>query len=274
MIDICKSRTDWLEKRVSGYFSSECTQDEMTAFRLKVIKTCEIDIALFEKTDKYRNEIGDLDLSFVLLNSNGRKFVTSSNRLVRRFIGSEHLLEPGEYLIVPCSFNFWYSQDTFKSKNNMYNLVIHSTKVFYLEKEMHSVFLLTDAMIQLVINLGSKTSAGLENASIYTLVKDFSGIIIVAENLNEKNYLHVELDCERSNNVVSTRQSLLTKDSVPPLHRQVLILLTQSEGSKICNLRSKVSYRLSSNQYLHATRQISNHPQINSYFHSKRSILE
>ena len=227
----------------------------MLAFTLIVFETCEIDIGLFHKSIKNRKETGDLDLCFVVLKSNGKKnsvgkLITSSKRSVRRFVGCEHIFEPGEYLIVPCSFNFWYSKEALETNNNLYNLVIHSTKVFYLEQEMHSAFLLADTMIQLTTTLGSKTSSGLDNACIYTLAKGYSGIIIVAENLNEKSYLHVELDCEHSSNVVSTRQALLTKDSIPPLHRQVLIILTQLEGSNSYSIQYSIKYRPSSNHHL------------------------
>ncbi|CAF0703089.1 unnamed protein product [Brachionus calyciflorus] len=284
-IDVCKTRLDWLDSRVTGYFSSEGTR-EMLAFTLIVFETCEIDIGLFHKTLKNRRENGDLDLCFVVLRSNGRKnsvgkLVVSSKRSVRRFVGCEHIFEPGEYLIVPCSFNFWYTREALETNNNLYNLVIHSTKVFYLEQEMHSAFLLADTMIQLVTSLGSKTSSGLENACIYTLAKGYSGIIVVAENLNENAYLHVELDCERSNNVVSTRQALLTKDSVPPLHRQVLILLTQLEGSNSYSIQYSIKYRLSSNPYLNTWpgnegRMVTNLPPINKQtfgLHVPRSVF-
>ena len=121
------------------------------------------------------------------------KVAIASKRSVRKFIGCEHIFEPGEYLIVPMSFNFWYTTGPTKktpnninraiidnpdpndkqtantksiSYNNLYNLVIHSPKEFFVEQEMHSTFLLADTIIQLCMSNGSKTSAGLENACI------------------------------------------------------------------------------------------------------------
>lgn len=258
----------------------------MQAYTLVVFETCEINIGLYHKTVKNRRENSDLDLCFVVLRSNGRKnsvgkLVVSSKRSIRRFIGCEHIFEPGEYLIVPCSFNFWYTNEAPNSYNNLYNLVIHSPKNFYLEQEMHAAFLLADTMIQLCISQGSKTSSGLENACIYTLAKSYSGLIVVAENFNERAYLHVELDCERSNNVVSTRAVLTTKDSVPPLHRQVLILLTQLEGSSSYSIQYSIKYRLSSNAYLNTWpgnegRMVTNIPAINKQtfgLHAPRSVF-
>jgi calpain-15 len=272
-IDICKTRLDWFESRMCGYFSSEGTR-EMQAYHLVIFETSELDIGLFHKTIKNRRENSDLDLCFVVLRTNGGKssvgkLVVSSKHSVRKFIGCEHIFEPGEYIIVPFSFNFWYteasssnynlsqvkakssnSNEDKNNNNNLYNLVIHSPKTFFLEQEMHSTFLLADTLIQLCLSKGSKTYAGLENACIYTLTKGFAGIVVVAENFNQNAFLHVELDCERSNNVVSTRQALTTKDSVQPLMRQVLIVLSHLEGSSGYSIQYSIKYRLSSNPYL------------------------
>lgn len=136
-IDICKARLDWFESRMSGYFSPEGTR-EMQAYHLIVFETSEINIGLFHKTVKNRRENSDLDLCFVILRSDGGsgggrvssvgKFIASSKRSIRKFIGMEHIFEPGEYLIVPFSFNFWYTNAN-GVDNNLYNLVFHSPKV-------------------------------------------------------------------------------------------------------------------------------------------------
>jgi hypothetical protein len=108
----------------------------MQAYHLIVFETSEINIGLFHKTMKNRRENSDLDLCFgVLKLTNGRgpnstgvgKLIKSSKRSIRKFVGIEHIFEPGEYLIVPFSFNFWYA--TNGPDNNLYNLVIHSPKV-------------------------------------------------------------------------------------------------------------------------------------------------
>ena len=185
------------------------------------------------------------------------EYVTSSNRAVRKFIGCEHMFTPGEYLIIPISLNFWYTKESSKDShdfqikdtddkayNNLYNLVIHSTKEFFVEQEMHSAFLLADTMIQLCLKLGQPKKQDIKDATVYALSKNWCGLIVVVENSSPNAYLHIEVECLKSMNVVSSRQTLCTTDSVPPCHRQVLIALTHLEGSNGYSINYNISYSL------------------------------
>lgn len=140
-IDICKTRLDWFESRMQAEFCHDFST-EMTAFHLIVFETAEINVTLFHKTNKNRRENSDLDLCFVVFQSTGSgsvdrgsvvgKLVKASRRSIAKFISLEHIFEPGEYVVVPFSLNFWHTTNQLRTNDNdinLYNLVFHSAKV-------------------------------------------------------------------------------------------------------------------------------------------------
>lgn len=251
-IDVCKIRSNWMENRISGNFASHDSRDIQT-FHLIVFENCLIDLTLFQQNSKNRRESNDLDLSFLVVRYGqpiGR-LVMHSKRLVRKFISQEHIFEPGEYLIVPLSFNFWYSSDAML--NDQFNLVLHGSKSFFIEPEIYTNNLLADSLIELCLRKGKKVEMSVQGANIYSLTHEYSGLVVMAENLNTSGMFTVEINATNSINVVSTRQTLLTSDTIQPLHRQILLVLTHFESGDGYMLdytyRSKFSHSLLGNNY-------------------------
>jgi len=176
--------------------------------------------------------------------------VKHSKRQVRGFVGCHAMLEPGIHIVVCMAFNHWHTSFISADQYPPFLLAIHSSKRLMVETLPPPSFLLADAIISLTLAEGQRHE-GREGMTAYYLTMGWAGLVVVVENRLYDRRVQVICDCSESVNVVSTRAALKTIDSIPPRHRQVIIILTQLEGIGGFSIAHRLTHRVSLRSGLH-----------------------
>ncbi|CAH1719100.1 unnamed protein product [Chironomus riparius] len=254
-IDICKVRSGWEEIRLLGTLQPLCS---LSCVLLTVLEPTEAEFTLFQEGQRNseKSQRSQLDLCVVLFrtrnpaNPEVGRLVEHSKRQVRGFVGCHKMLERDLYLLVCLAFNHWHTGIDDPSLYPQCVLAIHSSKRLIVEQITPPPYLLADAIISLTLQKGQRHE-GREGMTAYYLTKGWAGLVVMVENRHENKWIHVKCDCQESYNVVSTRGELKTVDSVPPLQRQVIIVLTQLEGSGGFSIAHRLTHRLANSRGLH-----------------------
>uniref|UniRef100_A0A8W7PRV0 Calpain 15 n=2 Tax=gambiae species complex TaxID=44542 RepID=A0A8W7PRV0_ANOCL len=254
-IDICKVRSEWNEVRLFGTLQP---LRALSCVLITVLEPTEAEFTLFQEGQRNseKSQRSQLDLCVVLFrtrnpaNPEVGRLVEHSKRQVRGFVGCHKMLETDLYMLVCLAFNHWHTGiDDFMHYPQCV-LAIHSSKRLLVEQITPPPFLLADAIINLTLAKGQRHE-GREGMTAYYLTKGWAGLVVMVENRHENKWIHVKCDCQESYNVVSTRGELKTVDSVPPLQRQVIIVLTQLEGSGGFSIAHRLTHRLANSGGLH-----------------------
>ncbi|KAM7349502.1 calpain 15 small optic lobes isoform 2-T2 [Cochliomyia hominivorax] len=254
-IDICKVRSGWNEVRLKGTLQPLCS---MSCVLLTVLEPTEAEFTLFQEGQRNseKSQRSQLDLCVVIFRTRSPaspeigRLVEHSKRQVRGFVGCHKMLERDIYLLVCLAFNHWHTGLEDPHQYPRCILAIHSSKRLLVEQITPPPHLLADAIISLTLTKGQRHE-GREGMTAYYLTKGWAGLVVMVENRHENKWIHVKCDCQESYNVVSTRGELKTVDSVPPLQRQVIIVLTQLEGSGGFSIAHRLTHRLANSRGLH-----------------------
>ncbi|XP_066286775.1 calpain-15-like [Branchiostoma lanceolatum] len=261
-IDICKVRPNWSEVRVSGMIPNFAGGPIKIAL-VTVFQATEVEICLHQESlrNNEKSSRSPVDLCVCLYRAAGMtgrgrmgvsKLVQTSKRSVQSSVGCTAMLEPGEYVVVCMGYNHWTTGVDMQGVKNQgrltnfppYVLAVYSSKKVMVDQVDPPDNVLADAVVQLAVARGKKHE-GREGMTCYYLTHGWAGLVVVVENRHPDRYLQVQCDCKESFNVVSTRGLLRTVDSVPPLHRQVVVVLSQLEGSFGYSISHKLKHRMS-----------------------------
>jgi len=257
-IDVCKVRRGWSEVRVTGVLPPFSTKSHQSCTLLTVLEPTEVEFSLFQEGQRNseKSQRSQLDLCVVVFRTSSQgpprigRVLEHSKRQVRGFVGCHAMLEPGCYLVICLAFNHWHTGAVASAQYPEFVLALHSSKRLLVEQLNSSYHLLADAIINLTLAKGQRHE-GREGMTAYYLTKGWAGLVVMIENRHQDRWVQVKCDCQESYNVVSTRGELCTVDAVPPLHRQVIIVLTQLEGSGGFSIAHRLTRRLSLHSGLH-----------------------
>ncbi|KAK3894566.1 hypothetical protein Pcinc_001721 [Petrolisthes cinctipes] len=257
-IDICKVHSHWSEVRVTGTLPSLADRRALTPTLITVLEPTEVEFTLFQEghRNSENSQRSPLDLCVVLFRTTASAspavgaLVKHSKRQVRGFVGCHAMLEPGAYIAVCLAFNHWHTGVDASEGYPGYVLAIHSSKRVAVEQVSAPASLLADSLVNLCLTKGQRHE-GRQGMTVYYLTKGWAGLVVMVENRHPDKCIQVMCDCRESYNVVSTRAQLKTVDSVPPLHRQVIIVLTQLESSGGFSIAHRLTHRPSHSGGLH-----------------------
>ncbi|GMT09457.1 hypothetical protein PFISCL1PPCAC_754, partial [Pristionchus fissidentatus] len=236
-LDFAKIRQHlaWAELRVPCRIGGSWA-DDAVALMLVVEEPTEMCCSLFRGGSRAANDHEDLLIMVHHVDPKGHvgELETRSGRSLSHMASTgDFFLRAGHYVILALSLSS-FNRGAFRLHAS---LVVHSNKLLFGETIACPPQMATDSLVQMTLKEGTVQKPKLSslqslNAVIPRFVtKNFGGLLAMVDNHMPDSYVHVSADCSGSSNVLSSRGALKVIDSVPPMSRQIIIILSHFDAS-------------------------------------------
>uniref|UniRef100_A0A7E4UTJ3 Calpain catalytic domain-containing protein n=1 Tax=Panagrellus redivivus TaxID=6233 RepID=A0A7E4UTJ3_PANRE len=168
----------------------------------------------------------------------GELVIRSGRRCLPSVRTEDHFFETGQYVVVAMSLAGFVDAKVLPA-----TIVIHSGKRLVCQMEPTSPEALRTSLVQMSLKEGTAIEY-LPNVKLYQISNNFSGLLLMIDNLHHHQCVQVKADCHKSENVLSSRGDLVVADNIPPLHRQIVLVLTHCEPSQPFVVQHQLNQRL------------------------------
>lgn len=240
-IEVTRVRPEFLEARLRSWLPSAVGMGN--GFKFETFAKTELELQLLQEPHQTRtashNTLVDLGLVVLRRNSEGGfELVGDCKRQLSPAVNTALVVEAGEHVIVPLCFN-----QRRALAPRRYVATCHSDTPLCVEQVPNQAAVTAEALC-LVARKHGTCKQPHPGISLYTMQCQ-AGIMITCENATARAF-SVEIDCSDSSNVISSRDHsqdlLLCCDVVPPMSKQVLMVLAPKEGVDSWSFSMKTAY--------------------------------
>ncbi|KAK5969505.1 Calpain-15 [Trichostrongylus colubriformis] len=241
-IDIAKIRSyqGWRELRIPVQCGGNFI-DSDKAIRILIEEPTEVCFTLFQSGARRVQDQVDLLMCLHMVSPAGTigELVYRSARKLEAFVSTgDVFLRSGHYIVICHSFT------TLGTRKIQGCLAIHSSKPIFADILPCPASMFTDSLVQLVLKEG-RIHKSLTGVFPRYVTEDFSGLLLMIDNVLEDMWVHAKVECSNSHNLLSSRGALDVADSIPPLSRQILIILTHFESTQSFAVEHQLIVRVS-----------------------------
>jgi calpain-15 len=244
-VDVCRVRRSdagWMEARMGARLpASAAAGVRWATFSLELMaEVTSLDLVLTQRGGRACEraepsaagnvaKLADLRLVVFRANADGSlaRLEAWSKRRVAPSVGCEAMLSAGRYVLVPLALN----QLCEWGDGLELVLAVFASRPVVLVATESDATVARRALVALAMRLGKATTPFAGQPMVLYNLSDGAGSILYAENASRAQQLTVEVDARESFNLVSSRGALALADSIGPGEAQLLLALTQLEGS-------------------------------------------